>query len=128
MKSARIMFAYAGFLIACGLAAYFMAPPGANAKTALFVSGGSAVVMIVLGIMANSFPRNRKVGLLGIHIGMGLPVAFTVVFGMRAYNTFKGPDESKQYLAWILTLMAAASIAAFIAILSTRPSKDMRVS
>ena len=84
--------------------------------------------MIVLGIMANSFPRNRKVGLLGIHIGMGLPVAFAVVFGMRAYNTFKGPDESKQYLVWILTLMAAASIAAFIAILSTRPSKDMRVS
>ena len=82
--------------------------------------------MIVFGAMANSFPRNRKIGMLGIHIGMGLPVAFAVAFGIRAYSTFKGGGEAKQYLAWILTIMTLASIAAFIAILSTRPAKEMR--
>jgi hypothetical protein len=127
MKSARIMFAYAGFLIACGLVAYFMAPAGANATTALIVPSVAAGLMIVFGAMASAFPRNRTVGMVGIHVGMVLPILFAAAFGYRAVNTFKGGDESKQYLAWILTVMATASLAAFVAILSARPAKQMRV-
>jgi hypothetical protein len=126
MKSARIMFAYAGFLIACGLVAYFMAPPGVNATTALLVPGLAAILMIVFGAMANMFPRNRNVGMVGVHVGLVLPLLFALAFGFRAYNTFRGGDESKQYLGWILSVMAAASVAAFLAVLTTRPAKNMR--
>lgn len=126
MKSARIMFAYAGFLIACGLAAYFMAPPGANATTALIVPSIAAGLMIVFGALANMYARHRQVGMVGIHVGLVLPLIFTIAFGYRAFNTFRGGDADKQYLAWILSVMTVASIVAFVAILSTRPAKEMR--
>src|SRR5262245_2226093 len=126
MKSSRIMFFYAGFLLACGLIAYFRAPPDAKAMTALIVPSAAAVLMVVCGAMARALARNRTVGMIGIHVGLVLPLIFAIAFGMRAYKTFDSGGDQKRYLAYILAAMTLGSIAAFIAILITRPPASQR--
>ena len=119
MKSPRLMFAYAVFLVICGFTAYFMAPAGAKAGTALVVSSATAAVMVICGSMAGALNRNRVVGMIGIHAGLVLPLVFALLFGMRAYAAFGNPE--KRYLAIILTVMAIGSVIAFVLILLTRP-------
>ncbi|MHC4415014.1 MAG: hypothetical protein ACYS0G_07010 [Planctomycetota bacterium] len=127
MKSHLIMFLYAIFLLACGLVAYFMAPEGAKASTALLVSGGTAAVMVACGVMARLIGRNRPVGIVGSHAGLILPLIFAVLFGVRAIAAFRA-DTDKLYLAVTLSIMTAGSLAAFAAILATRPKADRRAA
>lgn len=126
MKSARWMFAYAAFLFGCGLVAYFMAPPDANATTALVVPSIAAGLMVVFGGMAAAFHRHRTTGMIGIHVGLVLPLLFAAAFGYRAASTFANGGSEKQYLAVILTIMAAGSVVAFFVVLRTRPPKQAR--
>jgi len=126
MKSARIMFVYAVFLAACGVVAFVMAPPGAHATTALLVPGVAAALMVISGLMANAFHRNRTIGMIGIHVGLVLPLVFAIAFGYCAYNTFAHGGDEKRYLAWILSVLAAGSIVALIAIALKRPPKEKR--
>ena len=88
-KAAVIMFLYAGIVIGLSLLAYSSAPPGANAVTALIMGGGSAVVMIVMGILTLMLHRNRKLGMFGIHVGMVLPLVFAAAFFMRIAANYK---------------------------------------
>ncbi|MCI0365575.1 MAG: hypothetical protein L0219_17060, partial [Phycisphaerales bacterium] len=84
--------------------------------------------MIVCGVMANALGRNRIVGMIGIHAGLVLPLLFTIAFGLRAYKTFDSGGDEKRYLAYILSAMTIGSIAAFFAILATRPPKAQRIA
>jgi hypothetical protein len=120
MKSPRLMMVYAVFLVACGVVAYFMAPTGSNPATALVVSSATAAIMVICAAMAGALNRNRTVGMIGIHAGLVLPVIFGALFAYRAVSTFQGA-QNKRYLAVILTIMAAGSVLAFLAILMTRP-------
>lgn len=126
MKSPRLMYAYAVFLVICGFVAYFMAPPTANAGTALIVSSGSAAVMVICAAMAGAIHRKRTVGMIGIHAGLLLPMLFAVLFAFRAYKTYSGGDPDKRYLAIILTIMAVGSVIAFVALAMTRPKPEQR--
>jgi uncharacterized membrane protein len=128
MKSPRLMFAYAGFLVACGAVAYFMAPAGAKAGTALIVSSGAAALMVICASMAGAIHRNPTVGMIGIHTGLVLPLVFAALFAFRAYSTFANGGEAKRYLAVILSIMAIGSVVAFIAILASRPPKAARIA
>jgi hypothetical protein len=120
MKSPRIMYAYAVFLVVCGVIAFAMARQGSNPATALVVSSITAAVMVICAAMAGAIHRNRTVGMIGIHAGLILPVIYGALFAMRAYKAFGG-DESKRYLAIILAIMAVGSVIAFLALLATRP-------
>lgn len=126
MKSSRLMFAYAAFLVICGAIAFFMAPANTNAATALIVPSIAAALMVVFATMAARLPRNRTVGMVGIHVGLVLPVLFAVAFAARAYGAFSKPE--KRYLAIILTVMAIGSVIAFVLILLTRPKPANRMS
>jgi hypothetical protein len=119
------MYVYAIFLVACGLTAYFMAPPNANAATALVVSSVTAFLIVVCAVMAARLPRNRTVGMIGIHAGLVLPLLYAVLFGLRANASFA--NANKRYLAIILTVMAIGSVIAFFLILLTRPKRAARV-
>lgn len=126
MKSARIMMVYAAFMVVCGLVAFFRAPPGSNAATALVVPSIAAFLMVVCGVMAASFHRSRTVGMIGIHAGLVLPILFAIAFGMRAWKTFDTGGMDKRYLAYTLAALTLGSVVAFLLILKTRPSKQMR--
>src|SRR5262245_43050855 len=105
MKSPKLMFAYAVFLVACGLIAFaWKGFDWSHAKTAVIVSAGTGLLMVICGIMAQRIATNRVVGMIGIHAGMVLPIVYAMLFAFRAYKTFSGGDASKQYLAVILAV------------------------
>lgn len=127
MKSPMIMFGYAAFLFACGLTAFAMAGFESRAKTALIVGASTAAIMVICGLLARMIHARRGLGMIGIHAGLVLPLLFAALLGWRAYKTFAHGGDEKRYLAVILTIMVAASVAAFVAILLTRPPKAQRV-
>ena len=121
MKARAILLGYAAFLAICGFVAFAMSGFAANARTALIVGCGTAVVIAICGVMAGMIHRNRTAGMIGIHVGLVLPLLFAGAFGFRAYSTFNGGVPEKRYLAIILSVMAVGSILAFIAMLMMRP-------
>ncbi|MEO1716684.1 MAG: hypothetical protein AAFR76_06190 [Planctomycetota bacterium] len=82
-RAAIIMFLYALVVVALSALAYLIAPPGANAMTAVVAGGVSAVLMCVMAGMSLLIRKNRAVGMIGIHVGMLLPLLFCVGFLMR---------------------------------------------
>lgn len=118
------MFLYAGFLAACGFAAFAMSGFAANARTALIVGCGTAFVMIICGVLAGMIHRNKMAGMIGIHLGLILPLIYAGLFGWRAWQAYA--DPAKLYLAVILAIMALGSVIVFGWLLSVRPKADMR--
>ena len=124
MSAPIIMFLYAAFLAVCGFIAFAMAGFASNARTALIVGTGTAVVMIICGVLARMIHTNRTAGMIGIHVGLVLPLIFAALFGWRAYQAYA--DPAKFYLAVILAIMAVGSVLAFVMLLLKRPKRAMR--
>lgn len=125
MKSPRIMFLYAAFLLVCSLLAFVLADDKSKAGTALYMGGGSAIVIALCGFMAGQIHTRRVIGMIGIHAGLILPALFAIEFTRRGYGNFTKTD-GKTYLAVIFTVMAVGSVIAFLAILKTRPPMNKR--
>ena len=115
------MFLYGLFIVLCSGTAYVLAPDKSRAVTALYAGGGSAVLMWLCAVMAMQIERKRTIGMIGIHVGMVLPLLFAIEFGRRSWKNFHAAN--KEYLAIIFAIMAAGSVIAFILILFTRPKK-----
>jgi hypothetical protein len=124
MKSPAILYVYAAFLAACGLVAFAMSGFAANARTALIVGFGTAIVIAICAALAGMVHRNRAAGMIGIHVGLLMPLIFAILFGWRAWQAYA--DPAKLYLAVILAVMALGSIVAFLLVLRTRPKPAMR--
>jgi len=86
-KAAAAMFLYAAVMVAGGVAAYAMAPEGANARTALIVPVACAGAMVLSAILALQVHRQVVVGRIGLTLGLVLPLVFAVVIGFRAVKT-----------------------------------------
>ncbi|MEO1584741.1 MAG: hypothetical protein AAFR96_09245 [Planctomycetota bacterium] len=82
-KAAIIMFAYAGLVVGLSVLAYSIAPEGANASTAIVIGAVAAALMSAMGVCSLMIEKNRKVGMIGIHVGMLLPLVFAIGFLMR---------------------------------------------
>jgi hypothetical protein len=118
------MIVYAAFLAGCGFLAFAMSGFAANARTALFVGFGTAVVMVMCGLLAGVIKKNRSAGMIGIHVGLILPLIFAGLFGWRAFKAYA--DPAKLYLAIILAIMALGSVLVFGLLLRARPKSEMR--
>ena len=68
------MVAYAIALVMVSGLTAFTAPPGAKAITAVIVGGGIGALMIACAVMSLMIRRNRLVGMIGIHVGLLLPL------------------------------------------------------
>lgn len=80
-KAALLMILYAVVLVAMGVAAFLLAPEGANAKTALISSSGSAFLMVICAVLAMT--SNRTLVMVGVHVGLLLPLVFAGTFFWR---------------------------------------------
>lgn len=143
------MVVYAIFLLACGVAAFAISGFDAKAKTALIAGGGAAAVMAGCAFMAAQFHRSRAVGMVGIHLGLVVPLILAVIFiwrGLEAFAAYKAgvpplaPLVSAHnalpgsvqiavrplYLPVILSLMSLASAAVFGVLVMTRPPAGER--
>jgi hypothetical protein len=118
------MFMYAGFLAICGFAAFAMSGFASNARTAVIVGCGTAIVMFICGVLAGMIHKNKAAGMIGIHVGLLLPLVFACLFGWRAYKAYN--DPAKLYLAVILAIMAAGSVIVFGLLVSARPKAAVR--
>jgi hypothetical protein len=74
MKAAIVMVLYAAALLCVGYLTYSLAPPGANAATALYISAGIGALMVLCAIATLARKVNRTVGMIGIHLGLVLPL------------------------------------------------------
>lgn len=82
-RAAVIMVLYAVVVLAVSLLAYLIAPPGAKAGTAVMSGGASAVLMCVMAGFSLMIHKNRTLGMIGIHVGLLLPLVFASAFLWR---------------------------------------------
>lgn len=96
-RAAVVMFLYAALLVAFGVLAYMIAPPRANAGTAIVVTSVCAAAMIAMGVMTLLIHRRRTAGMIGIHVGLLLPLVFGAAFLWRAGSNFRDSGVYRYY-------------------------------
>ncbi|MEL7472581.1 MAG: hypothetical protein AAGK04_04625 [Planctomycetota bacterium] len=88
MRAGVVLLVYAGLLLLGGMIAFGMAPPGANAMTALIVPGVCAVLIDVCGVLVivGAARRRRALVMIGAHAGLVLSLLFSVAFAMQGWT------------------------------------------
>lgn len=138
--------AYGLAILFIGGLTWFVAPPGASAITALAVSVIGAVLMGVCAALTLRLENNRRLGMIGIHAALVLPLVLALGAGMRLRasldkaNTFnnalraapvavsmesianKDLPSPVAYQTVGLGSIAAVSLFAFVALLAQRPA------
>lgn len=122
MKSPKVMYGYAAFLVIVSVAAYVFS--GFASLTAL-IPVVMGAVMALMGWMAGKVETNRSIGMFGIHAGLVLPLLYTLMFAHRAYGQFTA-DEPTTYLLITFMTLCIGSIIGFVMILLTRPKPEAR--
>ncbi|HED54277.1 MAG TPA: hypothetical protein ENJ00_08765 [Phycisphaerales bacterium] len=88
-RTSVIMFLYAALLVTFGVLAYLIAPPGAHAQTAVVVTAICALLMVAMGVLSMLIHKKRNLGMIGIHVGLLLPMVFAVAFLVRAGSAYR---------------------------------------
>ena len=101
--AASAMFFYAMVMVAGGVTAYALAPEGANAKTALIVPVVCAGAMVLSALLSLQIERVYVLGMIGIHLGLVLPLLIAGAVGFRAVGVggavTKYHDTQREYAA-----------------------------
>ena len=80
-----ILAAYALVLIGGGVTAYIIAPEGANKATALIVPAACSVLIAVAAVLSSMLKKCKPAGMVGIHVGLVLPLLFAAAFFHRGF-------------------------------------------
>ena len=110
---AGVLYGYASFLFGGGLIGFAAAGFAAKAKTALIVGAGSALVALCCGVAADVRPTPKKGEdgfkrwMIGVHLGLLLPVILAPVFVWRAVKALGIPE--KAYLGKLFIVLAAGA-------------------
>ncbi len=97
--------AYAVALVLVGFVTYSVAPPGANAMTALVMSSLIAGLMIVCAIFALAIKKNRTLGMIGIHVGLVVPLLAIGGTGARLGGSLANANAANESIERIMLLM-----------------------
>ncbi len=81
-----------------------------------------AVLSLALTIMSLLIKRNYKVGMVGIHLAMIMPLAGALLLGMRAWDLYQQGREGTQVT--LSGMMAVTSIYVFVTMMLIRPKKE----
>jgi phosphotransferase system glucose/maltose/N-acetylglucosamine-specific IIC component len=95
-KAATVMLVYAVAMIVVGLVTFLLAPPGAKAITALLVPGGIGVLTGVCGVISLRIETNRALGMLGIHLGLVLPLLAAIGAGVMVGRGMAAARDTSQ--------------------------------
>lgn len=99
MKAPLLMVLYAIALVAIGYLTYSVAPPGANAATALKMSSGIAALMLFCAVASLAIRRHRALGMVGIHLGLLLPLIAALGTGMRLPGSYANAQRFNEAAA-----------------------------
>lgn len=84
------MVVYAAVLLAGGVIAFAIAPDKSEAKTALIVPAACATLVLISAGLSALLTKSKPAGMIGIHLGLVLPLLFAVAIGYRAYGAAAG--------------------------------------
>jgi hypothetical protein len=123
MGLAKLMIGYGVVLIVCGLLGWASAGFAAKAKTAILSGAISGLVMIGCGWLSSLAPGAART--LGRTLGPILPVLFAGVFTWRAAIVWRAwaAGEPKLLVALVISIMALASLVAFVLLMKLRLGK-----
>ena len=93
-KAVAILVLYSALVLVMGALAYASAPEGANKATALVFPGLIAAISVACAVMALFIHKARKIGMIGIHLGIVFPLLVAVAVGHRGYKVHQ---DSGQY-------------------------------
>ena len=80
-----------------------------------------AISSLALTIMSLLIKRNYKVGMVGIHLAMIMPLAGALLLGMRAWDLYQVGEQGTQVT--LAGMMAVTSIYVFVTMMLIRPKK-----
>ena len=94
LKYAILLVAYAVALALVGYITYAVAPPGSNAKTALFITAAGAGLTVVCAVLTLLGSGNRMLAMIGIHVALVIPLIMAAGPAMRLSKSL---DAAKTY-------------------------------
>lgn len=143
IKAATVMLVYALTMMGLGWLTFHVAPPGSNAWTALFVTGGIGAASLVCAVMTLLGRGNHKLGMIGVHLGLVIPLIGAAGGFMRlsssmdktgVYNTRleaegamtvakagEGAIRNTAYQTVALGATGGLSVMAFVSLIMHRP-------
>lgn len=86
MRAVVVMLAYAALLVGLGVYAFSQAQNPTGARTALIIPGTYATLMVVCALAASRLKASRKLGMIGIHAGLVLPLVFAALTAVPAWS------------------------------------------
>lgn len=104
------------------------ATAAAPSITPLVFTLGPAAIMAVMAFMSRRIEHSKAVGMIGIHLGMLLPLAFAIAYAVVGWSRFTKWQAGEKPLASVLLFLAMvlSSLVATAAIIAARPAKADR--
>jgi len=107
IKFALTMLVYAVCLLISGWVTMSVAPPGSKPATAFIIPAIAAALSIAAAVLALMIKSNRKLGMIGIHVGLVLPLIFAAGSLSGVAGSIRSAGEFNNELRDIHTALAA---------------------
>lgn len=106
------------------------AAPSGPSFTPLIFTVGPALLMLLMAFMSRRIDRSKAIGMIGIHLGMLLPIVFGIAYATVGWGRFTAWQAGEKPFLNVLLFaaMVLASLLATIGIVKARPSKAARES
>ncbi len=98
VKFIAVILAYAAALMTIGFFTAEVAPPSSKSGTSQIAAFGSAGIMIACAVMSLLVNVNRKVGMIGIHLAIVMPLLVAAAPGIRLGLTLADTAEFNEQL------------------------------
>lgn len=105
IKFALTMLVYAVCLFVSGFVTMSVAPPGAKPATALIIPAVAAALSLAAAVLSLMIKSNRKLGMIGIHVGLVLPLIFAAGSLSRVTGSIGSAKEFNSQLQSIQTAL-----------------------
>ena len=150
IKAATVMVVYALALVGVGFLTFHVSPPGSKALTAVLIPGAIGAASIACAVLTLMGKRDRRLGMIGVHVGLLLPVIGAIgtfarlggsVASADAYNaTLRTPQsvlvdvdsgkpaKNTAYQAVGIGASGAISVLAFVSLVLHRPTVPKRAT
>lgn len=106
IKFALTMLVYAVCLLISGWVTMSVAPPGSKPATAFIIPAIAAALTIAAAVLSLMIKSNRKLGMIGIHVGLVLPLIFAAGSLSRVAGSIGNASEFNNQLGQIHAALA----------------------
>lgn len=110
-RYAVTLVAYAFALVASGYVTYMVAPPGGSAITAVAIPGVIGLLCVVCAVLSLMIKSNRKLGMIGVHVGLLLPVLTIAGTVSRLSGGLENVNTGNENIAKIIERAEGATAA-----------------